>query len=312
MEYIKDLRWKKGISVKELVKQMYDVGFQATEIGKAGELIVRMKKNKAKIYLSFTSNMVSSGLRGFFAQIIEKKIPSVICTTVGAIEEDIMKAKGEKFIKTTFNADDMENLEKGQNRIGNLIIKNASYERFENTMQKYLRQIYKKKKEWAVSEMLKEIGLKLKDKNSFLYQAAKNNIPVFCPGITDGSLGFHLYIFQQDRPDFKIDVVKDFGNILFTSSQDEKKGIIALGGGIAKHHIILATLLNGGAEYALYMTTSTQYSGSLSGATTSEAKSWGKIRQDSDAITVIGDVSYTFPLAMIYALEKLHKERILR
>jgi deoxyhypusine synthase len=49
----------------------------------------------------------------------------------------------------------------------------------------------------------------------------------------------------------------------------------------------------------------------MSGATTNEAKSWGKIKDDSDAVTVIGDVSITFPLVMISVLEELEKEGML-
>mgnify|MGYP004004080291 CR=1 FL=1 len=56
-----------------------------------------MKKDNAKIFLTFTSNMVTSGLRGFFAQIVKLGMADVIVTTVGGIEEDIMKATGEKF-----------------------------------------------------------------------------------------------------------------------------------------------------------------------------------------------------------------------
>ena len=92
---------------------------------------------------------------------------------------------------------------------------------------------------------------------------------------------------------------------------DDKKGVIALGGSISKHHAILATLLNGGAEYAVYMTTANKTSGSMSGATTQEAKSWGKVKDESDIATVIGDVSIMFPLAMISALEKLKEEGLL-
>jgi len=98
-------------------------------------------------------------------------------------------------------------------------------------------------------------------------------------------------------------VVKDFGNILFSTTHDDKKAVVALGGSISKHHAILCTLLNGGAEYALYMTTAHKTSGSMSGATTSEAKSWGKVKDEADIATVIGDVSVMFPLAMINASE---------
>ncbi|MBS3153142.1 deoxyhypusine synthase family protein, partial [Candidatus Woesearchaeota archaeon] len=150
------------------------------------------------------------------------------------------------------------------------------------------------------------------DENSFLYQAAKNNIPVYCPAITDGAFGFHLYLFQQTHKDFVIDVIQDFGNIMLSISQDDKKGVISLGGSISKHHAILASLLNGGLDYAVYMTTASSKSGSMSGATTEEAKSWGKIKDDSDAATVIGDVTITFPLMMVKVLETLNKEGLLK
>ena len=151
----------------------------------------------------------------------------------------------------------------------------------------------------------------MEDEDSILFQAAKKNVPIFCPAVTDGSFGFHLFMFQQDHEDFIVDVVKDFQNILFSTSQDEKKGLISLGGSISKHHAILACLLNGGIDYAVYMTTARYSSGSMSGATTNEAKSWGKIKDDSDAVTVIGDASINFPLVMISVLEELDKEGML-
>jgi deoxyhypusine synthase len=59
------------------------------------------------------------------------------------------------------------------------------------------------------------------------------------------------------------------------------------------------------------MTTAHVTSGSMSGATTQEAKSWGKIKDDSDAVTVIGDVSINFPLAMCNALDVLKNRNLL-
>ena len=308
MHFIRDFKWKQDVRVSEFVDQLGQVGFQSIELNKAATAVTRMKKAGAKIFLSFTSNMVTSGLRGFFAQIISLKLANIVVTTVGAIEEDIMKAKGENFLIGSFNADDTELHEKGVNRIGNIFVNNESYMKFEDAINPILTQLYQKKPVWTPSELFKEIGLLLNDENSILTQAAKNNVPVFCPAITDGALGFHLYLFQQKHKDFQIDVIADFRNILFSTSVDEPKGVIALGGSISKHHAILATLLNGGAEYAVYLTTASQASGSMSGATTREAKSWGKIKDDADAATVIGDVSITFPLIMIKAIEDLRKD----
>lgn len=311
MEYVDDFKWKKGLKVEEYVENLGKIGFQSIELKKASDIIIKMKKTGAKIFLSFTSNMVTSGLRGFFAQIIRMKLANVVVTTVGAIEEDIMKAYGERFIIGDFNTNDVALYEEGTNRVGNLFIKNESYAKFEDLIMPFFEKLYSQKPRWAVSEITKEIGLMLADENAFLFQAAKNNVPVFCPAITDGAFGFHLFMFQQKHKDFVVDVVQDFANILFSTSHDELKGIISLGGSISKHHAILACLLNGGLDYAVYMTTARSTSGSMSGATTNEAKSWGKIKDDSDAVTVVGDVTITFPLAMIKAMEELSKEGII-
>lgn len=311
MVYVKDFLWEKDMTIRTMVDKFGQLGFQSVELAKARDVIVKMKKENAKIFLTFTSNMVTSGLRGFFAQLIRLGLPGVIVTTVGGIEEDLIKAQGETFSIGNFDADDVELHEQGINRVGNLRITNESYMHFEDVLKPMLDKLYAKQKRWAVSELLREIGFMIDDEHSILYQAAKNEVPIFCPAITDGSFGFHLYLFQQKHPDFIVDVVKDFGNILFTSSHDEKKGVIALGGSVSKHHAILSTLLNGGASHAIYLTTAQKTSGSMSGATTNEAKSWGKVQDESDVATVVGDVTITFPLVMIGALEQLEEDELL-
>jgi len=311
MKKVKDLLWKKGMNVSELVDSLGAVGFQAIELNRAVEVIIKMKKEGAKIYLTFTSNMVTSGLRGFFAQLIELGLADAIVTTVGAIEEDIMKAKGEDFVIGKFKPDDIELYEKGVNRVGNLFIRNESYLKFEDTITGILKELYEITPRWTPSGLFKEIGKRLEDEHSILVQASKKGVPIFCPGITDGSFGFHLFMLQQKHPDFVIDVVKDFSNILFSSSHDDRKGLISLGGSISKHHAILSCLLNGGLDYAVYLTTARSTSGSMSGATTEEAKSWGKVKDDSDVATVIGDVTFTFPLIMVKVIDQLEKEGIL-
>src|SRR3989344_2121402 len=184
MTFVKDFKWNKGMQVQELVDYYQDLGFQSVELAKAASTIVKMKKASSKIFLTFTSNMVTSGLRGFFAQIIRLKMADVIVTTVGSIEEDIMKARGEKFVIGSFRSNDVALHENGVNRVGNLMISNESYCNFESLMLPMLEKLYAKKKRWPVSEMLSEIGLMLDDENSILRQAAKNSVPVFCPAIT--------------------------------------------------------------------------------------------------------------------------------
>jgi deoxyhypusine synthase len=302
---VEDFTWERGISAAKLLERIGSVGYQASELKKAADIIIRMKKRKAKVFLSFTSNMASSGLRGLFAQMIEAGIPDVVVTTVGTIEEDFIKARRGKFFVGSFEEDDKKLGDEGINRIGNILVPSGDYEDFEKALKKALKEIIKPGSAITPSELIRELGKYCEaDENSILYQAYKSKVPIYCPAITDGSFGFQLQELRNSV-DFQIDVVKDMKNIVLEASPKDEIGLIVLGGGVAKHHAILANLTNGGADYAVYITTASPYSGSLSGATTEEAKSWGKIKSSSDAVTVHGDASVLFPLAMCYVFEKV-------
>ncbi len=299
------------MTVEQLVDSFGNLGYQSIELNEAAKVVLKMKRDNTKVFLTFTSNMATSGLRGLFAQLCKLQIPNILVTTSGSIEEDIMKSFGEDFEISNFHADDTALHERGENRVGNLVIRNESYMKFEDLMNKFLTEIYAKKKRLPVSELLKEIGLRLNDENSILFQAAKNDIPIYCPGIADSSFGFQLFMFQQKNPDFIVDTIKDMERVVTDLSFDDKKGLISLGGSISKHYAIFSALLSGGFDYAVYMTTSHATSGSLSGATTQEAKSWGKLKDDAQAATVNGDVCITFPLMITSVLDKMKKEGLL-
>ncbi len=285
----------------DLVGQMSSAGFQASEIGEAVRLIRKMKKEKATIFLSFTANMVASGLRGIITQLVREKFVDVIITTGGSIDHDIIRTK-MPYLKGDFQLDDKELHRKGVNRLGNVLIPNDRYVFLEKFMQKLFRELKSRKRCWTPSEMIDEMGKKLKDEGSFLYWASKNGIPVFCPGITDSAVGLQLYFFKQDNKDFEIDVSGDMklGDIVVNA---EKTGGIILGGGIAKHHAIGVNILKDGLDYAVYVTTSSAWDGSLSGATPNEAKSWSKVTEKGDTATVYGDATIIFPLIMAKVFE---------
>jgi deoxyhypusine synthase len=311
MDKVRDIELEGGMTASDMVRRMAGIGLQASGLEKAAGIIADMKRNRARIYLTFTSNMVTSGLRGIFAQMIRLGLADVVVTTTGAIEEDMMKAMGEEFLIGSFGEDDAALHERGMNRIGNLMIGTDSYVKFEDAVLPMIRRIYEKKKRLPVNELLHEIGLMLEDGGSFLRQAALKGIPVFCPAIADGSLGFQLHMFQQDHPDFVVDVIKDYSAMLSSSSYDDRKGVIALGGGVSKHYAIFGLLLNGGCDYAVYLTTSSPHSGSMGGATTGEARTWGKLKVDARDATVIGDASVTFPLVMARTMDMLREEGLI-
>jgi len=56
------------------------------------------KNTRCTIFLGYTSNMASCGMRDYIRYLCEHKMIDCIVTTTGGIEEDIMKCKAPCFI----------------------------------------------------------------------------------------------------------------------------------------------------------------------------------------------------------------------
>jgi deoxyhypusine synthase len=150
-----------------------------------------------------------------------------------------------------------------------------------------------------------EIGKLGKGKESIYYHCWKNNIPVFCPAIMDGSLGDMIYFFKSKNKDFKIDISEDTVELNNTTVGKNKTGMIILGSGVVKHAICNANLYRNGADYAVYVNSFSEFDGSDSGASPEEAKSWGKIKgsNESESVKVVGDATIIFPLIVASAFK---------
>ena len=271
-------------------------GFQATNIATAADIIEKMQKEKATIFLTFTSNMVASGLRGVIAGLCKEKKVDAIITAGGSLDHDLIKSS-KSYELGEFVMDDAKLHQKGTNRIGNILVPNECYEYLEGFMQGVFSELYENEKVVSPSEIAKKIGEKTGE-DSFLYWCNRNDIPVFCPGITDSAIGLQAHFFKQKKKDFSIDVTKDMNQLSQIALNADKTGGIVLGGGISKHHAIGVNLLRGGFDYAVYVTTSSPWDGSLSGARTNEGISWGKIKEKANHVTVDCDASIAFPLIL--------------
>ena len=299
---VKDIVLSESMTIKELVNQFYESGgFTAKKIAVGVEILKDMLNEKNCIkFLSFPACIIATGTRGVVKELVKRKFFDVIVTTCGTLDHDLARVWRE-YYHGSFMMDDKKLHKKGINRLGNILIPNECYgEILEKKMQPILKEIYSFKREWSTKEIIWEFGKHLeKEKNgkdSIIYWAWKNNIPIFVPGITDGAFGSQLWMFYQDHRDFKIDLFKDeqeLADIVFTA---EKTGALMIGGGISKHHTIWWNQFRDGLDYAVYITTAVEYDGSLSGARTREAVSWGKISEKAKYVTVEGDATVILPL----------------
>src|SRR3989304_3256983 len=131
---IKGYDFDKGVNYSEIVKSFSTTGFQASHLSEAVDITRKMIADNAFIYLGYTSNMVSSGLRDIFRYLVKSKKVNVVVTTAGGVEEDIIKCLGD-FVLGEFNSSGKELREKGINRIGNIFVSNSLYVKFEKFVQ---------------------------------------------------------------------------------------------------------------------------------------------------------------------------------
>ncbi len=92
---------------------------------------------------------------------------------------------------------------------------------------------------WTPSKVIRRLGKEINDERSVYYWCYKNDIPVFCPALTDGSLGDMLYFhtFKSSPAQLRIDIVEDIRKINTIAVRAKRAGMIILGGGIVKHRI---------------------------------------------------------------------------
>ncbi|OYT28506.1 MAG: deoxyhypusine synthase [Thermofilum sp. ex4484_79] len=232
----------------------------------------------------------------------------IVITTGGSIDHDIARTY-TSYYRGAFEVDDRELQRRGIHRLGNVFIPIQNYgpliEEFTKNFLRMLRESGVVNP--SASELIYHLGLAIGDENSFLYQAAKSKIPVFSPGILDSSFGTNFSLYSKDYG-IRLDLVKDMNKLLSLSFDINKSGAIILGGGISKHHTIWWNQFKGGLDYAIYITTAVEWDGSLSGARTREAISWGKINTKARHVTVEGDVTVIFPILMV-GLNELNIKR---
>lgn len=292
---VRGYNFDNGVDFSKILDSFSTTGAQATNFAEAVDIIREMKREGAFIYLGYTSNMITTGVRETIKFLVKNKLVNVLVTTAGGIEEDFIKCLGD-FKIGSFELSGKKLRDGGINRAGNILIPNSRYVSFE----KWVLPILKRYKDniRTASNLINILGKEINNESSVYYWAWKNNIPVFCPAIMDGSLGDMIYFFKNSNPDFKLDAIEDTENLNNSTLGKKKTGMIILGGGVVKHSICNANLYRNGADYAVYINTAAEFDASDSGARPDEAVSWGKISKKARSIKVFGDATIIFPLVV--------------
>jgi len=308
---VKGYDFSKGFDFAKFIESYKSTAFQASNFGRAVDAVNAMIKDNAFIFLSCTSNIISSGLRETIKFLVKNKMVDFIVTSAGGIEEDIIKSISPFYVGT-FDIQGKLLFERGVARIGNIFVPMDRYTYLEKFLDPLFIKFYEGQKKLGrplcSSEIIRIIGKEIDNEDSVLYWAYKNNIPVICPAIMDGAFGDLIHYFKNNHKAFAIDVTEDTQLIIKQVEMAEKSGIIALGGGVSKHYVLNANIFRDGVDYAVYITTAQAFDGSDSGGNTEEAITWAKIKPDAMHVKVSADATLLFPLLVAATFAKPEKK----
>jgi len=310
---VKGYDFRGEFDLEEMLESYSTTGFQSTHLKQAIDIVNQMREDDAKIFLTFTSNIISSGLRETIAYLTRQDMVDVVITTSGSITEDVIKTM-HPFKMGSWDADEKELREKGINRLGNLYVESEAYVKLEAWLNnEFFPDFFDEKNMRSPTEVSHQLGKKIKedddldDSDSFLSYIYENDIQVYCPALIDSELGDYMFYYRQEQDsEIGIEILDDWDKLIHEAVEAEKTGIIAVGDGVPKHQAIMSNLFKGGADYAVYISTGMEGDGSLSGAPPKEAVSWGKIveNQESNYTQVEAEATLVFPLLVASTFKK--------
>jgi deoxyhypusine synthase len=166
------------------------------------------------------------------------------------------------------------------------------------------------------------LGQSAKSLLAACYEAA---VPIYTSSPADSSIGMNLAALALQGGKLQIDTLRDVNetaSIVYEAKRNGgKSAVLILGGGSPKNFILqtepqiqeVLGLPESGHDYFLQVTDARPDTGGLSGATASEAMTWGKVDPEMlpDSVTCYTDSTLALPLLTSYALAR-HQPRPLK
>lgn len=304
-EPVAQLHARPGMTVDELVRAMGKAGaYNGGALARAADICERMLRDpQTTKFFGLAGAMVPAGMGGIVADLIRDGHIDVLVSTGANLTHDTIEAIGCRHFHGTAACNDIELRHDEINRIYDVYLPNEAFEHFEEFMQGVFGEL-RPGSTISISDLLRHIGMHAK--SGILHTAARKGIPVYCPAVQDSMIGLQYWLFSQTNK-VTVDAFADMPALLDRCFSVKKAGALLVGGGVPKNFILQSMLMTpNGFDYAVQLTGDRPDLGGLSGATLDEARSWGKITEEAQAVTVYGDATITLPMLIAAVTERMH------
>lgn len=304
MEKVHQIEIGPDMSVEALIAGMKNCGFGARRLAEAVDIYEMMLSGNYVKFLTLSGAMVPAGMRNIVSMLIRQGYVDVLVTTGANLVHDIIESFGWHCMGAP-ESDDAALREAGISRIYDVYLRDEDFIKFEELMQSILPD---KAETLSGTEFMKILGSQVTDSKSILRTASDCGVPVFCPALSDSMIGLQAWLHSQTKR-LSVDAFADIKQIVDICYESPNAGIVIIGGGVPKNFALQSMLVTPNSfKLAVQLTTDTPENGGLSGATLSEAISWGKVAAEAKYVTVYGDATITFPMMVAAALARIEKK----
>jgi deoxyhypusine synthase len=304
--------------VADLIDNVYGKsGYNARRLAEAAKLFSHMLREDTTVGLTLAGAMTPIGMSGVINSLIKAGFIDFIISTGANLYHDLHRPFDRPMMQGHFQVDDNELADTGVARIYDVFIED------EDTLMATDRIILDtvesipRSQPLSTAEFHHALGMEVKKRAdhpewSTLAVAAENDVPIYTSSPGDSSIAMNLAVPHMfDGPIF-LDPLKDVIETAAIVRAATKNGVVIAGGGSPKNfymqtqptlHQIFMDETPVGHDYMIQLSADAPHWGGLSGATPSEARSWGKVRDAfENNVVVYSCASLTMPLLAQYVL----------
>ena len=323
----------KNVSVERLVDEYFQA-YNAGRLREACHLFAeKMLDQDVTVGMSLTGALTPAGLGGScIVPLIKAGFVDWIVSTGANLYHDTHFSIGHSLHRGTPFIDDRILRKKGIIRIYdilfdyNVLLDTDEFFRTILRMEEFQKEMGTAELHYRLGKYIagreQTLGIK---KSNVLATAYRCGVPVYTSSPGDSSIGMNIAEVALSGFRTKIDVLLDVNEtaaiVLAAKRGKGKSGVLIFGGGSPKNFVLqtepqiqeVLKIDEKGHDFYLQITDARPDTGGLSGATPSEAVSWGKVDPDKlpDSVVAYLDSTIAMPLMTSYALAK-HRPRKLK
>ncbi len=316
----------KGLSVTNLIDNYFQA-YNAARLKEAAQLFARkMLDPDVTIGMSLTGALTPAGLGGScVVPLIKAGFVDWIVSTGANLYHDTHFAIGHTLHKGSPFVDDRVLRKEGVIRIYDILfdyrvlLSTDAFFRYLIAQPEFQREMGTAEFHYRVGKYVagreRKIGIR---HSSVLAAAFRYGVPIYTSSPGDSSIGMNVAAMALDGYGLKLDVSRDVNEtaaiVLGAKRKGGRSGVLIFGGGSPKNFMLqtepqiqeVLGINEKGHDFFIQVTDARADTGGLSGATPSEAVSWGKVDPNKlpDTVVVYLDSTVAMPIMTSYVLAK--------